>query len=120
MERFREIGRGIYRNARRFVKVFYLLTNKSCFPKINFITSSYNKLIFKIINNKNLINQINQINKMRNRDVVQIKLERLEAEVKLIGYNIHKADRDAAYEKVSVVLEAIGDIRTLLNTENQD
>jgi hypothetical protein len=57
---------------------------------------------------------------MRNRDVVQIKLERLEAEVKLIGYNIHKADRDTAYEKVSVVLEAIGDIRTLLNTENQD
>ena len=117
MKRFKEIRRGIYRNARRFVKVFYLLTNKSCFPKINFITSSYNKLIFKIINNKNLINQIN---KMRNRDVVQIKLERLEAEVKLIGYNIHKADRDAAYEKVSVVLEAIGDIRTLLNTENQD
>ena len=117
MERFRKIGQGIYRNARRFVKVFYLLTNKSCFPKINFITSSYNKLIFKIINNKNLINQIN---KMRNRDVVQIKLERLEAEVKLIGYNIHKADRDAAYEKVSVVLEAIGDIRTLLNTESQD
>ena len=117
MERFRGIGRGIYRNARRFVKVFYSLTTKSCFPKINFITSSYNKLIFKIINNKNLINQIN---KMRNRDVVQIKLERLEAEVKLIGYNIHKADRDTAYEKVSVVLEAIGDIRTLLNTENQD
>ena len=117
MERFKKIRRGIYRNARRFVKVFYCLTHKSCFPKINFITSSYNKLIFKIINNKNLINQIN---KMRNKDVVQIKLERLEAEVKNIGYNIHKGDRDTAYEKVSEVLEAIGDIRTLLNTEYQD
>jgi hypothetical protein len=117
MREFREIGWGIYRNARRFVKVFYYLTNKSCFPKINFITSPYNKLIFKIINNKNLINQIN---KMRNKDVVQIKLERLEAEVKNIGYNIHKGDRDTAYAKVSEVLEAIGDIRTLLNTEHQD
>jgi hypothetical protein len=57
---------------------------------------------------------------MRNKEVVQIKLERLEAEVKLIGYNIHKGDRDKAYEKVTVVLEAIGDIRTLLNTEHQD
>jgi hypothetical protein len=57
---------------------------------------------------------------MRNKDVVQIKLERLEAEVKNMGYNIHKGDRDTAYEKVSEVLEAIGDIRTLLNTEHQD
>ena len=117
MEKFKEIRQGIYRNARRFFKVFYSFSNRSCFPKINFITSSYNKLIFKIINNNNLINQIN---KMRNKDVVQIKLERLEAEVKNIGYNIHKGDRDTAYEKVSEVLEAIGDIRTLLNTEHQD
>jgi len=117
MREFKGIRQGIYRNARRFFKVFYCLTHKSCFPKINFITSSYNKLIFKIINNKNLINQIN---KMRNKDVVQIKLERLEAEVKNIGYNIHKGDRDTAYAKVSEVLEAIGDIRTLLNTEHQD
>jgi hypothetical protein len=117
MERFKKIGRGIYRNARRFFKVFYSPFNRSCFPKKKFITSSYNKLIFKIINNKNLINQIN---KMRNKDVVQIKLERLEAEVKNIGYNIHKGDRDTAYAKVSEVLEAIGDIRTLLNTEHQD
>jgi hypothetical protein len=117
MKNFTEIVQGIYRSARRFFQPFYTPLNRSCFPKINFITSSYNKLIFKIINNKNLINQIN---KMRNKDVVQIKLERLEAEVKNIGYNIHKGDRDTAYQKVEVVLEAIGDIRTLLNTEHQD
>ena len=57
---------------------------------------------------------------MGNKQVVLTKLERLEAEVKIIGYNIHKGDRDTAYEKVSEVLEAIGDIRTLLNTEHQD
>ena len=117
MERFSKIERGIYRNARRIFKVFYPFFDRSCFPKKKFITSSYNKLIFKIINNNNLINQIN---KMRNKEVVQIKLERLEAEVKNIGYNIHKGDRDTAYAKVSEVLEAIGDIRTLLNTEHQD
>jgi hypothetical protein len=117
MKNFTGIVQGIYRNARRFFQPFCTPLNRSCFPKINFITSSYNKLIFKIINNKNLINQIN---KMRNKDVVQIKLERLEAEVKNIGYNIHKGDRDTAYQKVEVVLEAIGDIRTLLNTEHQD
>ena len=117
MRVFSEIRLGIYGNARRFFNPFYTPFNRSCFPKKKFITSSYNKLIFKLINNKNLINQIN---KMRNRDVVQIKLERLEAEVKLVGYNIHKGERDIAYEKVTVVLEAIGDIRTLLNTEHQD
>ena len=117
MERFKKIGWGIYRNARRIFKVFSTFTNRSCFPKKKFITSPYNKLIFKIINNNNLINQIN---KMRNKEVVQIKLERLEAEVKNIGYNIHKGNRDTAYAKVSEVLEAIGDIRTLLNTEYQD
>lgn len=117
MIKLKEIKRGIYSNARRFFVVIYPLPHKSCFPKKKFITSLYNKLIFKIINN---INLINQINKMRNKEVVQIKLERLEAEVKNIGYNIHKGDRDLAYEKVSLVLEAIGDIRTLLNTEHQD
>jgi hypothetical protein len=57
---------------------------------------------------------------MRNKEVVQIKLERLEAEVKNIGYHVHKGNRDDAYTKVQEVLEAIGDIRTLLNTEHQD
>ena len=57
---------------------------------------------------------------MRNKDVVQAKLERLEAEVKNIGFHIRRGEGDVAYEKVSTVLEAIGDIRTLLNTETQD
>jgi hypothetical protein len=57
---------------------------------------------------------------MRNKDVVQAKLERLEAEVKNIGFHIRRNEGDAAYTKVATVLEAIGDIRTLLNTETQD
>jgi hypothetical protein len=57
---------------------------------------------------------------MRNKEVVQNKLERLEAEIKLIGYNIRTANHELAFEKVGAVLEALGDIKTLLNTEHQD
>ena len=57
---------------------------------------------------------------MRNKDLFEQKLERFEAEVKRIGYNIHKNELDVAYSLVEVLLEKIGDLRTLLNTEHQD
>ncbi len=57
---------------------------------------------------------------MRNKQLFEQKLERFEADVKNIGYNIHKSELDTAYELVEVLLEKIGDLRTLLNTEHQD
>ena len=57
---------------------------------------------------------------MRNKDLFEQKLERFEAEVKNMGYNIHKRELDVAYELVETLLEKIGDLRTLLNTESQD
>lgn len=57
---------------------------------------------------------------MRNKDLFQQKLERFEAEVKKMGYHIHKSELAIAYEKVEELLEKIGDMRTLLNTEHQD
>jgi len=57
---------------------------------------------------------------MRNKDLFEQKLERFEAEVKNIGYNIHRNEVDKAYELVEALLEKIGDLRTLLNTESQD
>jgi len=57
---------------------------------------------------------------MRNKDLFEQKLERFEAEVKNIGYNIHKNELDVAYSLVEVLLEKVGDLRTLLNTEHQD
>jgi len=57
---------------------------------------------------------------MRNKDLFVQKLERFEAEVKTIGYNIHRNELDTAYQIVEVLLEKIGDLRTLLNTESQD
>ena len=57
---------------------------------------------------------------MRNKDLFEQKLERFEAEVKNMGYNIHKNELDTAYNLVENLLEKIGDLRTLLNTESQD
>ena len=57
---------------------------------------------------------------MRNKELFVQKLERFESEVKNIGYNIHRNELGTAYELVEVLLEKIGDLRTLLNTEHQD
>ena len=57
---------------------------------------------------------------MRNKDLFVQKLERFEAEVKNVGYNIHRNELDIAYGLIEVLLEKIEDLRTLLNTEHQD
>lgn len=57
---------------------------------------------------------------MRNKELFEQKLERFESEVKKMGYHIHKHELDTAYALVEDLLEKIGDLRTLLNTEHQD
>lgn len=57
---------------------------------------------------------------MRNKTLFESKLERFEAEVKKQGYHIRRGENDTAYDKVAELLEMIGDLRTLLNTESQD
>ena len=47
---------------------------------------------------------------MRNKIVVENKLERLIAEIKLIGYHIRRNETDTAYLKVGEVIEKIEDI----------
>ena len=57
---------------------------------------------------------------MRNKNLFEQKLERFESEVKNVGYHIHRNEQAEAYAKVEELLEKIGDMRTLLNTEHQD
>ena len=57
---------------------------------------------------------------MRNKEVVQRKLERLVADIKLIGYSFKTNDPSNGYKYIDKTLEDIGDINTLLNTETQD
>lgn len=96
---------------------------QGCINKIYFVFS-LNRFIKRIeidnkINNNSINNNNNNKLKMRNKEVILTKLERLEAEIKLVGYNIRTANQDAAYEKVGKVLEDLSDIRTLINTEYQ-
>jgi len=38
----------------------------------------------------------------------------------MVGYHIHRNEQSIAYSKIEELLEKIGDMRTLLNTESQD
>lgn len=57
---------------------------------------------------------------MRNKELLEVKMERLAAEVKLIGYHVRRNEADTAFNKVGEVLEKIEDIQTLVRTESQD
>jgi len=57
---------------------------------------------------------------MRNRDLFETKLERLESSIKLVGYHVHRDERQVAYDQIDKVLEMIQDVHTLLRTETQD
>ena len=57
---------------------------------------------------------------MRNKELLDTKMDRLAAEVKLIGYHIRRNETETAYTKVSEVLEKIEDMQTLIRTESQD
>lgn len=57
---------------------------------------------------------------MRNKILFESKLENLEALIKRVGYHIHRNERDIAYNLIENLLEKIGDMQTLLNTESQD
>jgi hypothetical protein len=57
---------------------------------------------------------------MVNKEVVEIKLERLEAEIKKVGYLIHRNELKQGFDQVNKILEDLSNIRTLLNRETQD
>jgi len=57
---------------------------------------------------------------VRNKELFERKLERLNNIVKNIGYHIRRDERDAAYKLVGSTVEFIQDMQTLLNTEVQD
>jgi hypothetical protein len=44
---------------------------------------------------------------MRNKDLFQQKLERFEAEVKKMGYHIHKGELDTAFDKVEELFDQV-------------
>ena len=57
---------------------------------------------------------------MRNKELFVRKLEKFESEVKLAAYHFCRKELQEGSDKVMELLERIGDMRTLLNTEEQD
>jgi hypothetical protein len=57
---------------------------------------------------------------MRNKLVVETRLQRLESEVKNVGYLIRTQNLEEAFAKIETLLEHISDIQTFLNGESQD
>ena len=90
------------------------MNRKSCFPKKKVHTLP----LYGFIKYKEVL--INKNKKMRNKTLFEQKLERFESEVKKIGYHIHRNEQEESYEKVAELLEKVADMRTLLNTEDQD
>ena len=57
---------------------------------------------------------------MKTKEIIQSKLERVEAKVKKVGYHIRKAEYETAYDTIEKVLDETADIQTYLNRETQD
>lgn len=57
---------------------------------------------------------------MKTKEVIQSKLERVEAKVKRIGYHLHRNEHEEAYGMIEKILDDTADIQTLLNRETQD
>ena len=57
---------------------------------------------------------------MRNKDLFEQKMERIESVIKLVGYHIHRDEKDIAYDLVGKSLNILEEMTTLLRTETQD
>lgn len=57
---------------------------------------------------------------MRNKLVVEGRLQRVESEVKNVGYLIRTQNLEEAFAKIETILEHVSDIQTFLNGESQD
>jgi|TARA_B110000503_G_C6768199_1_gene258286 hypothetical protein len=57
---------------------------------------------------------------MRNKELVQKKIERIELLLKSLNFHIGRLERKEAYQVLDEVTAILPDIQTLLNTETQD
>lgn len=57
---------------------------------------------------------------MRNKDLVQVKLEKIEANLKSMNFHIGRNERELAYIELDKISDVLSQIQTLLNTETQD
>lgn len=56
---------------------------------------------------------------MRNKEIVQARLERIELLTKSLNFHIGRMERRESYEVLDDITETLEYVRTLLNTETQ-
>jgi len=57
---------------------------------------------------------------MRNKEVIENNIERIEAKVKKVGYHIKRNEMQEGFDLIEKILEITSNIQTLLNREVQD
>ena len=57
---------------------------------------------------------------MRNKEVIEKNIERIEAQVKKVGYHIKRNESQEGFDLIEKILELTANIQTLLNREVQD
>ena len=57
---------------------------------------------------------------MRNKEVIENNIERIEAKVKKVGYHIKRNEMQEGFDLIGKILEITSNIQTLLNREVQD
>jgi len=57
---------------------------------------------------------------MRNKEVIENNIERIEAKVKKVGYHIKRNEVQEGFDLIEKILEITSNIQTLLNREVQD
>lgn len=57
---------------------------------------------------------------MRNKVVIERKLERVQAELKQVDYSFKRNEPQAGFNYLKHINEMLEDIQTLLNNETQD
>ena len=57
---------------------------------------------------------------MRNKEVIENNIERIEGKVKKVGYHIKRNEMQEGFDLIEKILEITSNIQTLLNREVQD
>lgn len=57
---------------------------------------------------------------MRNKELLEKKMEKIDSMVRLVGYHIHREEKEESYKVIDSLLEKVEEINTLLRTETQD
>lgn len=95
--------------------ISYILNEEEGKKERGEINNNINKIIIGYINSSN--NKI--VTFMKNKELYQEKVNRLESQIKKIEYNVATLNRDQAYVELDKAREILRDMQTMLNREQE-